>query len=80
MSAARRNARLSAALSVLLAVCLERVPIQSGSETLADNRGEGWYGLGVLADILPWSGRGVMEIAGGKGVGKSVSPQLNRIC
>lgn len=68
-AAARRDARVNAALDMLLQHCLERVPLYSGVDISPQNA---WHGFGVLADVLPRTG-GVMEIAGGKGVGKSVS-------
>ncbi len=67
--AARRDARIEAALDVLLQHCLDRVPVYSGADIQPQRA---WHGFGVLADVLPWA-CGVMEIAGGKGVGKSVS-------
>ncbi|CAK9782096.1 hypothetical protein CC85DRAFT_289159 [Cutaneotrichosporon oleaginosum] len=66
-AAARRDARIDAALDMLLQHCLERVPVASG----AGMRQRSWHGIGVLAGVLP-SASGVMEIAGGKGVGKSL--------
>lgn len=83
IAAARRASTISAALDLLLAHCLDRVPVHSGAEALKVQEtregGREWYGFGVLEDVLPWNGVGVMEIAGGKGVGKSVSAVAARI-
>ncbi|BEJ18118.1 hypothetical protein CspHIS471_0703950 [Cutaneotrichosporon sp. HIS471] len=66
-ASARRDAAVDASLDLLLQRCLDRVSVYSGDISPL----KPWHGFGVLADVMPSQG-GVIEIAGGKGVGKSL--------
>lgn len=71
MSSKPSLAETNAALDDLLGICLARIPVENGALPGGDELE--WAGFGVLDDVLPWDGKGVLGLAGGRGTGKSVS-------